>query len=145
METMIFKRMNVNSTIKFCSRFGEQHLQKELEELEKDNLILQIVSVPYQEKDNDYFLIEYIKRPSNAEAEKIYNEHYGDIDFENYLDTVINKDPFGAKYSGKKIREVFENGDAKWLETALKELRNEFIRDRLQYIVDRGGYGKIQC
>lgn len=140
METMIFKRMNVNSKIRFCARFGPDHLQKVIEEIEEDNLILQIMSVPYQEIDNDYFLIEYIKK-----SEEVPTAQTGDIDFENYLDTVINKDPFGAKYSGKKIREVFENGDAKWLETALRELRNEFIRDRLQYIVDRGGYGKIQC
>lgn len=141
MQQMSFKRMNVNSMI--C--YGE--LDKLLYNENANTIILQIVSLGTQRVCDDgivrdEFLCEYIDKPKQSEMAVARSD---DIDFENYLDTTINKDPFGAKYSGKKIREVFENGDIQWLEKALKELRNEFLRDRLQYIVDRGGYGKIQC
>lgn len=141
---MDFKRMNKNSKLIMCSRFGPDALSSKIEEIEKQNLILQIMSVPLFNNslvDNDYFLIEYIsKLEENLNDEP---KSKNDIDFENYLDTTINKDPFGGKYSGMKIKSIFENGDKQWLETALKEMKNEFIKDRLKYIVERGGYGKI--
>lgn len=139
---MEFKRLNKNSKVIFLSRFGNDSLGSKIEELENKNLILQIVSVPFN-NDNDFFIIEYISKLEETMIDEPKSR--ADIDFENYLDTVINKDPFGGKYSGLKIKTVFENGDKQWLTTALKEMKNEFIKDRLQYIIDRGGYGKIIC
>lgn len=139
---MEFKRLNKNSKVILCSRFGTESLGFKIVEIEESNTILQIVSVPYG-SDEDSFLIEYISKLE----EEMFDEpkSRADIDFENYLDTTLNKDPFGGKYSGMKLRAVFEAGDKQWLATALKEFKNEFIRDRLQYIVDRGGYGQIIC
>ena len=142
---MEFKRLNKNSKIIFCSRFGPESLGAKIVEIENQNLILQIVNVPFVRDsstiDNDYFIIEYISKLEETMTDEPKSKH--DIDFENYLETTINKDPFGGKYSGMKLRTIFEQGDKQWLETALKEMKNEFIKDRLKYIVERGGYGKI--
>lgn len=140
MEIMTnFRRLNVNSELHIYTVgdffYGNECVLYSLE-FKKEWVILQ-----WQMIDPDHILVEAL----HCQTVDTSNANKGDIDFENYLDTVINKDPFGAKYSGKKIREVFESGDAVWLERALAELRNNFLRDRLQYIVDRGGYGKIQC
>lgn len=144
---MEFKRLNKNSKIIFCSRFGPESLSATIDEIESQHLILQIVNVPFVRDtstvDNDFFIIEYISQLEDEMFDEPKSR--ADIDFENYLDTTLNKDPFGGKYSGMKLRAVFEAGDKQWLATALKEFKNEFIRDRLQYIVDRGGYGKIIC
>lgn len=142
---MEFKRLNKNSKIIFCSRFGPESLGAKIIEIENQHLILQIVNVPFVRDtstiDNDYFIIEYISKLEETMLDETKSKH--DIDFENYLETTINKDPFGGKYSGMKLKTIFEQGDKQWLETALREMKNEFIKDRLRYIVERGGYGKI--
>lgn len=134
---MEFKRLNKNSFIKlYTTGFFENN--EILYEIEENNTILQIVE---HERTNT-LIVEYLPRESQ---EQIAVSFERDIEFENNLDTIINTDPFGAKYSGKSIREIFECGDREWLDKALKLMHNEFIRKKLQYIVDRGGYGKIKC
>lgn len=132
-----FKRMNKNSKLKLYTKNQFFYDNDIIDQIECDNTILQMV-----ECDQDTIMVEFISKLEEDMTSPASSVQY-DIDFQNYLDTIINKDPFSAKYSGKPIRAVFEAGDEKWLEKALNEMRNEFIRDRLQYIVDRGGYGKI--
>lgn len=109
--------------------------------LEASNfLILQIAEI-----SACCLIIEYVENDTNF-ADKLPQQSplksEDDMQFENYLDTIILRDPFG-KYSGKMIREIFENGDEKWLDTAFERMHNTFILDKLKFIVDRGGYGKI--
>lgn len=136
---MEFKRINKNSRIRFYGMKEFLSANESIDLIEYDNLILQMIT----HEETDTIVVEYVSKLE----EEMFNEPKSrtDIDFENYLDTTLNKDPFGGKYSGMKLRAIFEAGDKQWLSTALKELKNEFIKDRLQYIVDRGGYGKIIC
>lgn len=136
---MEFKRLNKNSKIRFYGMKEFLNDESTLDSIEDKYLILQM----HTHEETDTMVVEYISKLENEMFDEPKSKH--DIDFENYLDTTLNKDPFGGKYSGMKLRAVFEAGDKQWLATALKEFKNEFIRDRLQYIVDRGGYGKIIC
>ncbi len=148
-----FKRMNANSKIVTGPIF------RLLEHENDKTIILQIVPLGikqffgYNENGEDKneledtFLCEYISRLEEENAPKTFPSNAmprGDIEFENYLDTTINKDPFGGKWSGKTIRAVFEAGDVEWANRAIKEMRNEFIRSKIEYIMERGGYGKIR-
>lgn len=136
---MEFKRLNKNSKIRFYSMKEFLNDESTLDSIEDKYLILQM----HTHEETDTMVVEYISKLEDEMFDEPKSR--ADIDFENYLDTTLNKDPFGGKYSGMKLRAVFEAGDKQWLATALKEFKNEFIRDRLQYIVDRGGYGKIIC
>lgn len=139
-----FKRINKNSILEFIEKGNgivneTPRILEEINECETErHQILQMVDM------GGFFIIEKISRLEEEIATPIGNPTH-DIDFENYLDTIINRDPFRGKYSNKQIKAVFEAGDREWLETALKSMKNDFIRERLQYIVDRGGYGKIKC
>lgn len=139
-----FKRINKNSKISVGPI--EQLLYLE----NATTMILQITGTGVKSCIDDplgeyeIFICEYIER-SEAQMPDHIGMPTADIDFENYLDTIINSDPFGGKYSNKPIKAVFEAGDREWLDTALKNMKNKFIRERLQYVVDRGGYGKIKC
>jgi len=133
---MEFKRLNKNSKLKF---YGYDFFYKNdtLDSIEYSNTILQIVT----NEQTETVIVECISQLAETMIDEPKSKH--DIDFENYLETTINKDPFGGKYSGMKLKTIFEQGDKQWLETALREMKNEFIKDRLRYIVERGGYGKI--
>lgn len=136
---MEFKRLNKNSKLKvFILTNGTMgDAVAEILNIESSNsLVIQIALI-----SGTCLIIEYVSKLEETMLDEPKSKH--DIDFENYLDTILNKDPFGGKYSGMKLRTIFEAGDRQWLSTAFKELKNEFIKDRLQYIVERGGYGKI--
>lgn len=50
--------------------------------------------------------------------------------------TILNTDPFGNhQHSGQTLGEIVSN-DMKWVEYALENMSNEYIRKRLQIIVD---------
>ena len=131
-----FKRINRNSNLEIVN--SEQLL------IFEDNATLILQIVPLSEK---LYICEYISRLEEDNVPKSLPSNTmprGDIDFENYLDTTINKDTFGAVWSGATIREVFEAGDEAWIKKALKEMKNEFIRSKIEYIIKRGGYGKVK-
>lgn len=132
-----FRRINANSILIMADRQQFLNDSQWVAAIEHDKTILQLCNF-----GDDTIIIEALPKTALTENKK---ELETDFDFENYLDTVINRDPFGAKYSGKKIKDIFIAGDKDWLDNALKNMKNEFIRERLQYIVDRGGYGKINC
>ena len=111
-----------------------------MNQIEEHNLILQMAISETEKR----ILVEYLPK-EEPHTDAPYKWVSGDMDFENSLDTIINKDPFGAKYSGRAIREIFENGDREWLDIALSKMHNAFIVDKLKYILERGGYGKILC
>ena len=136
---MEFKRLNKNSVVRIYSTIDFLNNEETLFIIEENNTILQMI----EHEATDSLIVEYLPREQNVMTNDVSFER--DIEFENNLDTIINTDPFGAKYSGKSIREIFECGDREWLDKALKLMHNEFIRKKLQYIVDRGGYGKIKC
>lgn len=133
---MEFKRLNKNSKIAFVEVDGlaAKHTMDLCIGLD-ECIILQIV-----ELSMGLIVIELLEK--ETQTNDVLFER--DIEFDNALDTIINNDPFGAKYSGKPIRCIFENGDNEWLDKALNLMHNEFIRKKLEYIVARGGYGKIK-
>lgn len=71
------------------------------------------------------------KEPQNKEDD---NEKANE-----YLSVVINNDPFG-KYSGCELYTIFQNNDQKWIENCLKNMKNEYIRSRVEFL--KGWYTK---
>lgn len=134
---MEFKRLNKNSILRIYSLKDFLNNEETLFSIEEKNTILQMI----EHEATDSLIVEYLPREIQEQSAVSFER---DIEFDNALDTIINNDPFGAKYSGKPIRCIFENGDNEWLDKALNLMHNEFIRKKLEYIVARGGYGKIK-
>lgn len=136
---MEFKRLNKNSQLKFIYLSPDNKLDSfiDVNEIVEDGVLLQMVGI----ESLHQIVLEILPREAQEQSTSSFER---DIEFDNALDTIINNDPFGAKYSGKPIRCIFENGDNEWLDKALNLMHNEFIRKKLEYIVARGGYGKIK-
>lgn len=63
-----------------------------------------------------------------------------DSALDDALACVITRDPFGGAYTGRTLREACR--DAKWREKASKELKNTYLRDRVDLIdaAIKGGF-----
>lgn len=63
-----------------------------------------------------------------------------DSALDDALACVITRDPFGGAYTGRTLREACR--DTKWREKASKELKNTYLRDRVDLIdaAIKGGY-----
>lgn len=75
------------------------------------------------------FNLQSLKKDDNIESDKL----------EEFRETILNNDPF-FKYSGAKLGEIFDAKDKAWLSKALREMRNAYIKERLEYL---NGYYKI--
>lgn len=137
------KRMYINSKIDMvCNR---QFLIKNTNELAPTNeynmqindFIIQaeqvgdIILVEHCANDQVTELIKFdalsgiIKpvEPKQNDAEKIAE----------YRDVVLKNDPF-QKYSGKKLGEIMDANDDKWVDLCLKNMKNEYIRERIKFL-----------
>lgn len=54
---------------------------------------------------------------------------------QEYCNTVLNNDPFG-KYSSCTLGTIFKANDTNWIKSALKSMRNEYILERVKFLVD---------
>ena len=75
--------------------------------------------------------VENYVENSKSEAQK---------ELETALDTVLDNDPL-KKYSGYRLREIFDCGDFEWVDWVLKYMHNKFIRDKVE-LIRKSGYGK---
>lgn len=136
MET--FKRLNKNSKLEIYDAHCFWGDDITLITLEEENTIIQIIPI----EESNKLLVEYVSKLEENLREPVGIPTH-DMQMQDNLDTIINYDPFGNKYSGKPIRDIFEAGDKAWIDKALKNMKNEYIREKLEYIVSRGGYGKV--
>ena len=58
---------------------------------------------------------------------------YSDEKIKEYSEIVLNNDPF-CKYSGATLGAIIEAKDVNWINKALKEMRNEYIKTRIEYL-----------
>lgn len=86
-------------------------------------------------------IVEYLEGADIDEylintAEATPDKNIVDMEYENALTTVLNKDPRG-QFSGKTLQEIFDapNG-MEWVEWALRDMKNKFIVDRVRTIYD---------
>ena len=98
------------------------------------------------EKIGNYYVIEYCEVEDICELigfDSVVKSGYtpasvkqSDQDkIAEYRAIVLNKDPF-AKYSGKTLGEIIDSNDEAWYSKVVSQMRNEFIRTRLQYLHD---------
>lgn len=57
---------------------------------------------------------------------------------EEYKQVILNKDPYG-KYSGQPLSAPFENKDINWIENVIKNMRNDYIKKRVEYLAEYYG------
>lgn len=128
-------------TFKATSKFSTINIFRNLEEWENFvntigivNSIIQIAITPNNnlivEMVHDSLIEKYRNETKSFDKneEKVKNKE--DQALENALDTVLNKDPFGDVYSGWKLKDIADN-DPEWIEKAIKDLKNTFIKDKL--------------
>lgn len=128
-------------TFKATSKFSSINIFRNLEEWEdfvnavgNVNSIIQIAITPNNnlivEMVHDSLIEKYRNETKSFDKneEKVKNKE--DQALENALDTVLNKDPFGDVYSGWKLKDIADN-DPEWIEKAIKDLKNTFIKDKL--------------
>ena len=128
-------------TFKAISKYSNLHVFKNLEDWEaylqkcdgevlviqvaitsNNNLIVETVFSPLLEKyRNETKIVDKTEEKVKTKQEQ---------DLENALDTVLNKDPFGDVYSGWKLKDIVDT-DPEWIDKAIKDLKNTFIKDKL--------------
>lgn len=129
-------RKYINSNIKIL---------KGVSMIEPDGLevLLSSIYIIQVEPQLDNLIIEYCMQgeqieliPFTANMSTPKQEPQGDIHkVEEYRGVVINRDPFG-KYSDCTLGEVFDNKDIVWINKAIREMRNEWLKDRIVYLKD---------
>ena len=129
------KRVFLNSEIFFAFGFNAEDIANIFD----DKYIIQVESMSnglifeYCNKSDILDLIPFVA--SNMQ-EMAKNQPRGDINKVNeYRDVIINKDPFMV-YSDCPIGKIFDDKNAKWISRCLKEMKNEYIKDRVEYLVD---------
>ena len=129
------KRVFLNSEIFFAFDFNAEDMAN----IFYDKYIIQVESMlsgfifEYCNKSDILDLIPFVA--SNMQ-EMAKNQPRGDINKVNeYRDVIINKDPFMV-YSDCPIGKIFDDKNAKWISRCLKEMKNEYIKDRVEYLVD---------
>lgn len=84
-------------------------------------------------------MVDLIPFTSNISTPR--QEPQGDLHkVEEYREVVINNDPFG-KYSGYAIGDIFDAQDINWINRCIKDMRNDYIKSRVEYLKDH--YKKV--
>lgn len=84
-------------------------------------------------------MVDLIPFTSNISTPR--QEPQGDLHkVEEYREVVINNDPFG-KYSGYAIGDIFDAKDINWINRCIKDMRNDYIKSRVEYLKDH--YKKV--
>lgn len=97
-----------------------------------DDVILQ---VEIQSLIGNKFLV--IKEVINRDAMSFENSK-DDPTIEEYRQVRLNTDPFGDhKHSGQTLGHILDT-DKSWCEMAVNQLKNEYIKTRIEYLLKGG-------
>lgn len=106
--------------------------------MEEHSLIIQterisdtIVLAEIISRDEIFELIPFgnlTTTPTNNKTQQVDEDLIYD-----YRETIINNDPFG-KYSGTKLGEIFDKNDIGWVNNCIKNMKNAYIKDRVNYL-----------
>lgn len=129
-NNVIFKRLNKNSTLSVLSSDSGEEFQSFFDKQELTGAILQIVVLPNNVILFEVLPAEMLDSVPTKEAED------NDSTLVDYFDTVLNNDPFHMGMAGKKLGEIWASDQGlTWFEKAKVSMRNEYIRDRVIYIL----------
>lgn len=116
--------------------------EKVIEDIISNKFIIQV------EPQMDNLIIEYCESaqivdliPFTSNISTPRQEPQGDLHkVEEYREVVINNDPFG-KYAGHSLGEIFDAQDVNWINRCIKDMRNDYIKSRVEYLKDH--YKKV--
>ena len=104
-----------------------------------DNIFL----IQSEKLNDDYIMYEWCDKKdvcdlipfstTGANNGTIKQNTYSDEKIKEYSEIVLNNDPF-YKYSGATLGAIIEAKDVNWINKALKEMRNEYIKTRIEYL-----------
>lgn len=138
--------------IKRISKWSDMTILKEKDiegfltsKSQSDSTVIQVVY------ENGIFIVEYILRDYIEEYREEQSPKFKtdkveyveelktkeDKELESALDTVFTNDPL-RKYSGCKLRDMFDNHDAESINWYLNNLHNKYICDKIKLIVESG-------
>ena len=102
-----------------------------------------IFFIQNEKMNEDFQLIEYCFKDEildlipfstmGANNNTIKQNTFDDDKIKEYSEIVLNNDPF-FKYSGSTLGAIIEAKDKNWINRALKEMRNEYIKTRIEYL-----------
>lgn len=116
--------------------------EKVIEDIINNKFIIQV------EPQMDNLIVEYCESaqivdliPFTSNISTPRQEPQGDLHkVEEYREVVINNDPFG-KYGGHSLGEIFDAQDINWINRCIKDMRNDYIKSRVEYLKDH--YKKV--
>lgn len=138
--------------IKRISKWSDMTLvkEKDIEDFLKEKsrigaTVIQVVS------ENGIFIIEFVHKDLIEEYREEQSPKFKtdkveyieelktkeDKELESALDTIFTNDPL-RKYSGCKLRDMFDNHDAESINWYLNNLHNKYICDKIKLIVESG-------
>lgn len=92
------------------------------------------------EKINDTtFFAEWFNRLENADFEPLnapatYQDNEKQAKIDEYKAITLNTNSFNDKWSGHTLGELFEANDREFIERAKKEMKNEYIKERIIFL-----------
>lgn len=131
----IYSLKSTFSKIVSFDEYQETNIKKEIVVLTIIN-INDVILVEYiEEKD----VISYIKEQEEMRKQIAPKPQAQVVESKELVEaknTILNTDPFGDhKHSGQALGEIVSS-DMAWVEYALENMTNEYIKKRLQLIVD---------
>lgn len=134
-------RKYINSNVKLIRGISIIE-EKIIEDIINNKYIIQV------EPQMDNLIVEYCDKseivdliPFTSNISTPRQEPQGDLHkVEEYREVVINNDPFG-KYSGYAIGDIFDAQDINWINRCIKDMRNDYIKSRVEYLKDH--YKKV--
>lgn len=129
-----FKRIDKRSTLVFWPKKDQTNDIDDLfSVLDNEEITGEVLQVAWL--DDTHAVVEVL--PFAVENETKDAPVVEDEQLNECRDTVLNRDPFGFGFSGKKLGEIERDPRGlTWLERASKEMRNEFIRQKVDYILN---------
>ena len=121
------------------SEFAIFHIRKEPTEIEAIKIIRQYI-IQTEKINDDTILAEYFNtaeefleaEPLNAPA--TYQDSEKAAKIAEYKAVTLNNNNFNDKWSNKTLGELFEANDREFIERAKKEMKNEYIKERIIFL-----------
>lgn len=129
-----FKRIDKRSTLVFWPKKDQtDDFDSLFETIDNAEITGEVLQVAWL--DDGHAIVEVL--PFAVENETKDESAVEDEQLNECRDTILNRDPFGFGFSGKKLGEIEKDPRGlTWLERASKEMRNEFIRQKVDYILN---------
>lgn len=93
--------------------------------IQTEKLTDELILVEYSASSDD--LIDFKMSQTTSQQEE-------QAKIDEYRAVVLNNNQFNGKWSGKTIGDIFDAKDTEFIDKAIKEMKNEYIRTRIEFL-----------